>query len=77
MILMPAGEAEQHEKRYPESGTPRNIANKVEMSLNLVRTGRVEGVVTYCLPKTPDDPIYNAVREEYRRAAEALRAADE
>jgi hypothetical protein len=77
MILMPAGEAEQHEKRYPEPGTPRNIAKKIEMCLNLVRTGRVEGVVTYCLPKTPNDPIYTAVREEFRRAAEALRAADD
>jgi hypothetical protein len=77
MILMPAGEAEQHEKRYPESGTPRNIAGKVEMCLNLVRTHRVEGVVTYCLPKTPGDPIYNAVRQEFRRAADALRAAEE
>jgi hypothetical protein len=75
MILMPAGEAEQHEKRYPESGTPHNIANKVEMSLNLVRERKVEGVVTYCLPKNADDPIFDAVREEYRRAANALRIA--
>jgi hypothetical protein len=73
MILMPAGEAEQHEKRYPEAGTPRNIARKVAMSLDLVRDGRVEGVVTYCLPKEPGDPIYDAVRQEYRRAADALR----
>ena len=77
MILMPAGEAEQHEKRYPESGTPRNIASKVEMSLNLVRTHRIEGVVTYCLPKSPGDPIYNAVRQQYQRAADALRTYDE
>jgi hypothetical protein len=75
MILMPAGEAEQHEKRHPEPGTPRNIARKAEMCLNLVRTHRVEGVVTYCLPKTQGDPIHNAVREEYRRAADALRVA--
>jgi hypothetical protein len=77
MILMPAGEAEQHEKRYPESGTARNIGRKVEMSLNLVRTHRVEGVVTYCLPKTPGDPIFNAVRQEYGRAADALRASED
>ena len=73
MILMPAGESEQHEKRYPEAGSPRNIARKVAMSLDLVRDGRVEGVVTYCLPKEPRDPVYEAVRQEYRRAADALR----
>jgi hypothetical protein len=76
MILMPAGEAEQHEKRYPEAGTPGNIANKLEMSFNLVREGKVEGVVTYCLPKTAEDPIFRAARLEYRRAADALRARD-
>lgn len=75
MILMPAGEPEQHEKRYPEAGTPRNIANKLEMSLNLVREGKVEGVVTYCLPKGPGDPTFKAARLEYRRAADALRIA--
>lgn len=72
MILMPAGEREQHEKRYTEEGTPGNIANKAEMCLNLVREGRVEGVVTYCLPKEQGDRIYRAVRFEYRRAADAL-----
>jgi hypothetical protein len=73
MILMPAGESEQHEKRYPEPGTPRNIANKLEMSFNLVREGKVEGVVTYCLPKAADDPVFRAARFEYNRAADALR----
>jgi hypothetical protein len=73
MILMPAGEAEQHEKRYPEAGTPRAIADKVGLSLDLVRDGRVEGVVTYCLPKGADDPIFTAVKREFRRATDALR----
>jgi hypothetical protein len=72
MILMPAGPAEQHEKRYTNAPTAGNIADKVEMCLNLLREGRVEGVVTYNLPKDADDPIYQAVKAEYRRAADAL-----
>jgi hypothetical protein len=70
MILMPAGEGEQYEKRYPDAGTPRNVAAKVRMCLDLLRDGRVEGVVTYCLPKT--GPTFDAVGAEFRRAAEAL-----
>jgi hypothetical protein len=75
MILMPNGEAEQHVKRYPEPPTPENIAARVGMSLDLVRDGRVEGVVTYCLPKTVDDPTYNAVKREFRSAADDTRSA--
>jgi hypothetical protein len=71
MILMPTGEGEQYEKRYADKGTPRNVANKVRMSLDQVRDGRVEGVVTYCLPK--EGPTFNAVAAEFRRAAEAVR----
>ena len=77
MILMPAGEAAQHEKRYPEAGTPQAIAEKVRLSLDLVRDGRVEGVVTYCLPKGADEPILAAVKREFRRATDALPAAGE
>lgn len=73
MILMPAGEGDQYEKRYPDPGTPRNVASKVRMSLDLVRDNRVEGVITYCLPK--DGPTYEAVGNEFRRAAEALTAS--
>jgi hypothetical protein len=47
------------------------------MSLDLVRDGRVEGVVTYCLPKEPGDPTFNAVRQEFVRAADALRRGGE
>jgi hypothetical protein len=72
MILMPAGESEQHEKRYPSPGSPSNIANKLEMCFNLLREGKVEGVVTYCLPKAAEDPIFKAARREYRRATDAL-----
>jgi hypothetical protein len=75
MILMPAGEPEQHEKRYPESGTPRNIARKIEMCINLLSAGRVEGVVTYCLPKETGDSTFQAARQEFRRGAEAVRIA--
>ena len=73
MIIMPAGEAVQHEKRYPEKGTPAEIAMKTRLSLDLMLEGRVEGVVMYCLPKTPDDPIFDAVADEYHRTWKAIR----
>jgi len=69
IILMPAGDPEQHEKRYPEPGTARNVANKVKLCVDLLNDGKVEGVVTYCLPKTDGDPVFEAVRQEYGRAA--------
>jgi hypothetical protein len=72
MILMPAGEGEQYEKRYPEAGSPRNVANKLEMCFNLMREGKVQGVVTYCLPKGAEDPTFKAAGREFRRAADAM-----
>jgi hypothetical protein len=33
----------------------------------------VEGVVTYCLPKGVNDPIFGAVKREFRRADDAMR----
>lgn len=70
MILMPAGEGDQYEKRYTDPGTPRNVASKVRLCLDLVRDGRVQGVITYCLPKS--GPTFEAVGTEFRQAAQAL-----
>ena len=66
MIVMPAGEGEQHEKRYPEPGTPQNIAAKVAMAVEMARAGRVEGVVTYCLPKKDGGEVFAAVQKVFR-----------
>lgn len=76
MILMPAGEGDQYEKRYPEAGSPRNVANKLEMCFNLMREGKVQGVVTYCLPKGGEDPMFKAEAREFRRAADAMQRAE-
>ncbi len=72
MIIMPAGEAVQHEKRYPDPGTPRNVAARTRIGLDLMREGRVQGVVTYCLPKEKDKDIFDAVALEYRRTWKAI-----
>lgn len=74
MIIMPAGEGPQHEKRYRERGSARNIAAKVRLSLDMMRRRQAEGVVTYCLPKDPGDSIYQAVRDEFLRARRDLAA---
>ena len=67
MIVMPSGEAVQHEKRYPDRGTPRNIAARTRIGIDLMLEGRVQGVVTYCLPKEKEADIFDAVKAEYRR----------
>lgn len=64
MILMPAGEQVQHEKRYPEAGSPRNIAARTRMAVEAAQGGRVEGVVMYCVPLDTRDGVYRAVRGE-------------
>jgi hypothetical protein len=74
MIVMPAGEAAQHRKRYPEEGRPAEIAAKTRIGVQMMLEGRVEGVVTYCLPKGKGDPIFDAVAEEYRRGWKGVRA---
>ncbi|HSI37258.1 MAG TPA: hypothetical protein VK986_26965 [Tepidisphaeraceae bacterium] len=74
MIVMPAGEAAQHRKRYPEDGRPAEVAAKVRIGVEMMLAGRVEGVVTYCLPKGKANPIFDAVAEEYRHGWKGIRA---
>jgi len=73
MIVMPAGEAAQHRKRYPEEGRPAEVAAKTRIGVEMMLAGRVEGVVTYCLPKAKADPIFDAVAEEYRHGWKGIR----
>ncbi len=63
LILMPSGSRGAYTKRNGESATSELIAAKYEMCLQLVREGRVEGVVSYCLDKTPGNEDFDAVRE--------------
>jgi hypothetical protein len=64
-IIMPCGEAQQYEKRYDLDATPELVAKKVRLSLDMTAKGVVEGVVPYRTPLLPDDPYYQAVRQEF------------
>jgi hypothetical protein len=69
MIVMVAAQPEQHEMRYSEPGDATNIARKLRLSEDLLERGQVEGVVTYCAPKQPSDPIFRAVQETYAKSS--------
>ena len=63
LILMPSGSRGAYEKRNGEPATPELIAARYQMCLQFVREGAVEGVVSYCLDKTPGNEDFDAVRE--------------
>ncbi len=63
LILMPSGSRSAYEKRNDDPGTAELIAAKYEMCLQFVREGRVQGVVSYCLDKTPGNEDFDAVAE--------------
>ena len=74
LIVMPSGQRGEFEKRNQADATSERIAAKVAMVLELVREGKVAGMVTYCLDKSPGNPDFDAVKQvigEYRAAREA------
>lgn len=74
LIVMPSGARGAYEKRNPDPATSERIAAKYRMCLQLVQEGATEGVVSYCLDKSPGNPDFEAVRQviaEYRMGAGA------
>lgn len=53
---MPAGSRGEYAHRYKDAPTPENMAARVKMSADLVAEGKAQGVVIYCLDKTPGNP---------------------
>lgn len=56
LIIMPAGSRGEYAHRYKDAPTPENMAARVKMSADLVAEGKAQGVVIYCLDKTPGNP---------------------
>ena len=54
---------------------PERIRDKVKMALVQRRRGFCEGVVTYALPKSPDDEIFKTIRRLFLKASTS-RSAD-
>ncbi len=65
LIIMTAGQRVEFAQRNEEDALTERIAAKVAMALEFVADGRAEGVVTYCLDKTPGNPDLDAVAEIY------------
>ena len=69
LIVMPAGSRGAFRNRRRKESTLKNIADHVAMAVELARRGEIEGVVTYCLDKTPGNPDLDAVARVYGAAA--------
>jgi hypothetical protein len=65
LIAMIAGQRAQFRLRHPEAATAPSIARRVAEAVDLLKEGRLEGVVTYCLDKSPGSPDLDAVRDVF------------
>jgi len=71
LIVMPAGARGEYKHRYNEEATPENMAARAREAFLLMGTGRIQGVVMYCLDKTPDNPDLPPIRalfDEFKKA---------
>ena len=75
LVVMIAANRPQFVKRNGEPATPERVRDKVKMALVQRRQGFCEGVVTYALPKVPDDAIFKSVRQLFLKASTS-RSAD-
>ena len=75
LIVMIAATRYQFVKRNGEPGTAERIRDKIKMALVQRRRGSCEGVVTYALPKVPDNEIFKTIRRLFLKASTS-RSAD-
>ena len=75
LIVMIAATRHQFVKRNGEPGTAERIREKIKMALVQRRQGFCEGVVTYALPKAPDNEIFKTIRRLFLKASTS-RSAD-
>ena len=66
ILLMPDASRGDYARRYGEEPSADRIAKRVRQSLDYVRAGHAQGVVTYCLDKSARSTDLEAVRQEYR-----------
>ncbi len=69
-IVMTAGVEGEFRLRYGDPATPERIADWLQMCLNAWRDGICDGVVTYCLDKSPESksfPLAKGLFKEFER----------
>ena len=62
-ISMTAGDVQEFRQRHGDPATPERIAEYLRLSLQAWRDGKCDGVVTYCLDKRPQSPVFPRARD--------------
>jgi hypothetical protein len=57
-IVMTAASTDEFRLRHGDPATPERIAEWLRMSLRAWTEGQCDGVVTYCLDKSPESPVF-------------------
>ncbi len=65
-ISMTAGDAQEFRQRHGDPASPERIADWLQMSLQAWRNGRCDGVVTYCLDKSPQSTTFPLAQKLFR-----------
>lgn len=65
MTLLVAAAPFEHEKRFDEAGTPKNIAAKVSEAMGWCREGLARGVIAWYAPLAGDSDVAKAIRRVY------------
>ncbi|MBC7287445.1 MAG: hypothetical protein H5T86_05250, partial [Armatimonadetes bacterium] len=63
-IVMPAGTPQDLRKRLKGAeGTPEELAEHLRMILECAADGHCDGMVIYCLPKSPGNEWFKAAQQ--------------
>ena len=69
-IVMTAAQPIEFKLRHGEPTTPERISQWLQMCLDAYRENKCDGVVTYCLDKTPESPLFPFQQKLFREFRE-------
>jgi hypothetical protein len=64
-ILMTAASTNEFKLRHGEPANPERIAGWLRLCLHAWNEGQCDGVVTYCVDKKPDSPVFPLMRQAF------------
>ena len=67
LIVMTAAQPVEFKLRHGEPASPERIEQWLRICLEAMRDGKCEGVVTYCLDKGTNSPVFPQVRDLFRQ----------
>jgi len=68
LMVMTAAQPSEFKLRHGEPASPERINQWLRMCLAAMREGKCEGVVTYCLDKGGDSPVFPLARDLFRES---------